>query len=263
MRMRPWRKWAVTLAAGAATLLFAVPGAAAGDKGSKMDNPHVREDSKTCIVCHLSAPREGSSPAKDGNLQFRGDIVALCSSCHARYRHMHPVKIAMAPNMKSPEDLPLDKEGKITCITCHDVMQGKGVHRKRRLVGRELCLNCHVDSEILAQVNWYPTYLKKGEQGRLELKVVDFRITGRKEYLGKSVLLYYHAKNVDTGQIVFGTNILYDDGTHGDRVSHDTIYSLTEEASKSEKKRRLVYTGWVLDSAGRRSNTVTLAVEYE
>jgi hypothetical protein len=234
MRMRPWRKWAVTLAAGAATLLFAVPGAAAGDKGSKMDNPHVREDSKTCIVCHLSAPREGSSPAKDGNLQFRGDIVALCSSCHARYRHMHPVKIAMAPNMKSPEDLPLDKEGKITCITCHDVMQGKGVHRKRRLVGRELCLNCHVDSEILAQVNWYPTYLKKGEQGRLELKVV-----------------------------VFGTNILYDDGTHGDRVSHDTIYSLTEEASKSEKKRRLVYTGWVLDSAGRRSNTVTLAVEYE
>jgi len=26
---------------------------------------------------------------------------------------------------------------------------------------------------------------------------------------------------------------------------------------------RVVYTGWVLDNVGRRSNTVTLAVEYE
>lgn len=257
-----WGKGAVMLAAGAAMLLLVVS-AAAENKQGRMDNPHVRGDSKTCIVCHLSTPREGSLPAKESNLQFRGDIVALCSSCHATYRHMHPVKIAVAPNMKSPENLPLDKDGKITCITCHDVMEAMDVHRKRRLVGRELCLNCHADSEILAQVNWYPTYLKKGEQGRLELKVVDFRILGKKKYLGDSVLLYYYAKNVDTGQIVFGTNILYDDGTHGDRVPHDTIYSLTEEASKSEKKRRLVYTGWVLDSAGRRSNTVTLAVEYE
>lgn len=248
---------------GSAMLCFVAAVGTAETKEKRADSPHGREDSKACIVCHLSVPPEGSSPSKERNLRFKGDIVALCSSCHDGYRHMHPVKIAVAPDMKSPEELPLDKDGKITCITCHDVMQAAGVHRKRKLVGKELCLNCHVDSDILAQVIWYPTRLKKGEQGRLELKVVEFRVLGKKRHLGESVLLYYYAKNVDTGDIVFGTNILYDDGSHGDRVSRDSIYTLTEEAAKGGKKKRLVYTGWVLDAEGRRSNTVTLAVEYE
>lgn len=176
---------------------------------------------------------------------------------------MHPVRIAVAPDMKSPEDLPLDREGKITCTTCHDVMEGMGAHRKRRVKGRGLCLNCHVDSDILAQVSWYPTHLRKGEHGRLELKVVEFRVPRKKAYLGDSVLLYYYAKNVDTGKITFGTNVLYDNGTHGDREARDSIYTLTEEAESEGRKKRVVYTGWVLDSEGRRSNTVTLAVEYE
>lgn len=252
-----------TLVAAAVVLLAAVPGHAAEKKGGKQESPHARKDQKACVVCHVSQPPEGSAPAKESNLRFGGDIVALCSSCHEGYRHMHPVKIAVAPDMKSPEDLPLDKNGKITCITCHDAMEESGVHRRRKLVGRALCLNCHVDSDILAQVNWYPTHLAKGEQGRLELKVVEFRIVGKKTYLGESVLLYYYAKDVDTGQISFGTNVLYDDGSHGDRVARDSIYTLIEKAEKIEKRKRVVYTGWALDVNGRRSNTVTLAVEYE
>ena len=110
------------------------------------------------------------------------------------YRHMHPVKIALSPDMKSPEDLPLDKDGKITCITCHDVMEGHGVVRKRRMVGRALCLNCHADTDILAEVVWFPPRLKRGEKGRLEVKVVEFRIPRKKSSLGDTVLLYYYAK---------------------------------------------------------------------
>lgn len=253
----------VALVAAGLALLAAGSGGAAERRGGKTDNPHARKDSKACVVCHISAPAEGSAPAKENNLKFGGDLVALCSSCHESYKHMHPVKIAVAPDMKSPEDLPLDRDGKITCITCHDAMEASGVHRRRRLVGRALCLNCHVDSDILAQVNWYPTHLGKGEQGRLELKVVEFRLVGKKSYVGSSVLLYYYAKNVDTGHISFGTNVLYDDGSHGDRIAHDSIYSLIEKSEKFEKSKRVVYTGWVLDSDGRRSNTVTLAVEYE
>lgn len=253
----------VLAAVGAAAILAAASASGADRTGKAAEDPHFRKDGKGCVVCHLSQPGQGSSPTRDNNLQFGGDIVALCSSCHRGYKHMHPVRIAVAPNMKSPEDLPLDRDGKITCITCHDVMERMGVHRKRRVSGRGLCLNCHADSDILAQVNWYPTYLRKGEHGRLELKVVEFRIPGKKVHLGSSVLLYYYAKNVDSGQIVFGTNILYDDGSHGDRVAGDSIYTLTEKAEQGGKRKRMIYTGWVLDTEGRRSNTVTLAVEYE
>lgn len=252
--------WAGTLFLGIA-VLFAVASGGAAEK-RKFDNPHGRTDRKACILCHVSPPAEGET-RRDANLKFGGDVVALCSSCHEGYRHMHPVKIAVAPDLKSPEDLPLDKDGKITCITCHDPMEGTGVHRRKKVVGRALCLNCHVDSDILAQVNWYPTHLKKGGKGRLEIKVVEFRVPAKKRHIGDSVLLYYYAKNVDTGEIVFGTNIIYDDGTHGDRVARDSIYTLNEEAPRTGRKRRIVYTGWVLDAEGRRSNTVTLAVEYE
>jgi len=261
MRMRKPGMWGRILPAAIAALLVAwVAGAAEKKRG---DSPHGRKDAKACVVCHVSAPPEGSAPRKEGNVRFGGDIVALCGSCHESYRHMHPVRIAVAPDMKSPEDLPLDKDGKITCITCHDVMEGHGVVRKRRMVGKALCLNCHADTDILAEVVWYPTRLSRGEQGRLEMKVVEFRIPRRKGNLGDSVLLYYYAKSVDTGEITFGTNVLYDDGTHGDRVGRDSVYTLTESAAGIQKRKRVVYTGWVLDSDGRRSNTVTLAIEYD
>jgi nitrate/TMAO reductase-like tetraheme cytochrome c subunit len=263
MRSRKRGKRAGAVLAAVVALLVAVQGGAAEKREKRAESPHGRKDQKSCVVCHVSNPAEGAGQRGNAGLKFGGDIVAVCSSCHEGYRHMHPVKIAVAPDMKSPEDLPLDKDGKITCITCHDVMEAAGVHRKRKVVGRQLCLNCHVDSDILAQVSWYPTRLRKGEKGRLELKVVEFRIPARKAYIGDSVLLYYYAKNVDTGDILFGTNILHDDGTHGDRVAHDSIYTLMEEAPSKGKKSRIVYTGWVVDSEVRRSNTVTLAVEYD
>jgi hypothetical protein len=249
------------LAAGLALLL------SAGDAPAKakVENPHLkRKDPKACLVCHTAAPgapKQGVRP--DPKLKFGGDVVALCSSCHATYSHMHPVKIAVAPDMKSPDELPLDREGKITCITCHDAMEGHGIVRKKRFVGKALCLNCHFDSDILAQIVWYPTHLKKGETGRLEMKVTEFRISGRKSTLGESVLLYYTVRNVDTKATTFGTNILYDDGSHGDRTPRDGVYTLMEEAAALDRKERRVYTGWIVDGAGRRSNTVTLAIEYE
>jgi hypothetical protein len=252
---------AAALAAGIAILACTAAAGAAEKKERRGENPHRSKDDKSCVVCHVAAPAEGTS-RRDAAVKFGGDIVALCSSCHSGYRHMHPVKIAVAPEMKSPGDLPLDKDGKITCITCHDVMEKMEVHRKRKLIGRQLCLNCHVDSDILAQVVWYPTHLAKGETGRLEIKVVEFRIPARKIFIGETVLLYYYAKDVDTGEITFGTNVLYDNGTGGDRTARDSIYTLIEKAPEDGKRHRVVYTGWVVDSEARRSNTVTLAVEF-
>jgi hypothetical protein len=246
-----------------AAILVLLSGGAGPASGKSPESPHGLKDPKACVECHIGVPPEGSSPRKEINLRFGGDIVALCSSCHAKYRHMHPVDIALSPDMKSPEDLPLSKDGKITCITCHDVMEGHGVARKRKMVGRALCLNCHADTDLLADIVWFPPRLKRGEKGRLEVKVVEFRVPRKKSSLGDAVLLYYYAKSPSGGDITFGTNVLHDDGTHGDRVARDSVYTLTEIASGIEKKMRVVYTGWVLDNVGRRSNTVTLAVEYE
>ena len=256
MRM-PWCVFPV------AAILVLLSGGAGPALGKSSENPHGQKNQKVCVECHVSVPAEGSSPGKESNLRFGGDIQALCSSCHVKYRHMHPVKIALSPDMKSPGDLPLDKNGKITCTTCHDVMEGHVAVRNRRIVGRALCLNCHADTDILAEVIWFPPRLKRGEKGRLEVKVVEFRIPRKKSPLGDTVLLYYYAKSPSGGEITFGTNVLHDDGTHGDRVAHDSVYTLLEIASGIEKKKRVVYTGWVLDNVGRRSNTVTLAVEYE
>jgi hypothetical protein len=244
-------------------LLIAASPAGAAEK-RKIENPHVRKDQTTCAFCHVTTPSESDASRQQYNLKFDGDIVTLCGSCHAGYRHMHPVKIAVAPDMKNPEDLPLDKDGKITCATCHDVMEGHGVPRKRRVTGRALCLNCHVDSEVLASVVWYPTRLKKGETGRLEVKVVEFQVKGKRTPLGDSVLLYYYVRDVDKGKITFGTDILYDDGSHGDRKARDGVFTLVEKSTPSKAKpERRVYTCWVLDGTGRKSNTINLAIEYD
>lgn len=256
------RMRAVGVVVAGAILLMAAAGVAMA-KG-KTDNPHLKKkDPKACLVCHTAQPGAVKAGVRrESKLKFGGDVVALCSSCHSTYSHMHPVKIAVAPDMKSPDDLPLDKDGKITCITCHDVMEGHGINRKKVFTGKALCLNCHFDSDILAQIVWYPTHLKRGEQGRLEIKASEFRIKGKKASLGESVLLYFTFRNVDSKAITFGTNILYDDGSHGDRTPRDGVYTLMEDATIDRKERR-VYTGWIVDGAGRRSNTVTLAIEYE
>ncbi len=222
---------------------------------------HDRTDEEACLVCHERVPEKGSDPYKEGNFKYQGNVEKICAKCHSTYKHTHPIKLVVTPLMKEREELLFRKNGEITCVTCHDVMERIAVHVKKKPRGSGLCLSCHVDSDIFAQIIWYPTQLRRGETGRLEVKVVEFNARRDKEYLGNEVFLYFYAKDADTGDITFGTNILYDDGTHGDRVKGDSIYTLTERATFGGEKK-LVYTGWILDREGRRSNTVNLAIHY-
>ena len=44
----------------------------------------------------------------------------------------------------------------------------------------------------------------------------------------------------------------------------DGVFTLVEKSTPSTAKpERKVYTCWVLDSSGRKSNTINLAIEYE
>lgn len=96
-----------------------------------------------CLECHVRTPFPGKER------QFRGDTTAVCTRCHAGHAAAagtsHPVDIA--PSMAVPPDMPLDENGRMTCITCHGFHAGKGKEQRRMLRrprGKPLCSACHM-----------------------------------------------------------------------------------------------------------------------
>lgn len=90
----------------------------------------VHASHESCSDCHT-----------EGKELKQSAINPLCLSCHSGgNRNDH--KTGIPPKgMKSP--LPLDKEGKMSCITCHD-QHGKTAGSKLlRMNKNALCLDCH------------------------------------------------------------------------------------------------------------------------
>lgn len=84
---------------------------------------------KNCSSCHTT----------DNKLKI-ADVSELCISCHPNHTSDH--KIGVVVKM-IPVGLPLDKEHKMTCITCHEP-HGNGVGIKMlRMKGESLCQSCH------------------------------------------------------------------------------------------------------------------------
>ncbi|NOY68531.1 MAG: hypothetical protein GXP53_03435 [Deltaproteobacteria bacterium] len=134
-------------------------------------NPHVQLDKngkiivKKCLFCHKEKPDEKHETYKE--VTFIGNIEIICQRCHmiagnhsGNFDHLtvKPSGEGLA-RMKKMEKkfniiLPLDKDGKMTCITCHNPHQ-KGVipadkpsatgadsKYRHRLPGK-LCKECH------------------------------------------------------------------------------------------------------------------------
>jgi nitrate/TMAO reductase-like tetraheme cytochrome c subunit len=88
------------------------------------ENPHEMtklKSSESCLSCHLTQPKQ--PPIKEGRFTipdmtaYKGDGVALCATCHdpKRASHMIGRKVEIA----LPAELPLAKDRKIVCLTCH------------------------------------------------------------------------------------------------------------------------------------------------
>jgi hypothetical protein len=122
-------------------------------------------DKKMCLYCHKEKPDERTATYKE--VTFIGDIKILCRRCHqiegnhaGNFDHM-----AAKPSAKGIKRmdaliekyniiLPLAKDGKMTCITCHnphakgviaaDKPSAMGADSKfrHRLPGK-LCKECH------------------------------------------------------------------------------------------------------------------------
>jgi predicted CXXCH cytochrome family protein len=88
-----------------------------------------------------SATHEGCGDCHSREAELKiADVTSLCLSCHTANRNDH--KTGVAPdNRKST--LPLDRGGKISCITCHDPHGKAALPRLLRMKKDDLCLDCH------------------------------------------------------------------------------------------------------------------------
>jgi len=139
-------------------------------RGYKMFNPHKQLDKnhkiikERCLYCHSVKPDEKYSGSKD--IRLRTNIEVLCQRCHnIKGNHSGNVNHLIKPSLKAIKRmdrmkkkfniiLPLDKEGKLTCATCHNPHEkgvideskpsAKGADAKfrHRLPGK-LCTECH------------------------------------------------------------------------------------------------------------------------
>lgn len=127
-------------------LVCIAPGIIASD-GPRSGNPHAHfRNPDQCPKCHLSP---GSPP---GSGRFSTGADAVCLGCHAEESlgRSHPVNVRPEekfPKMKIPDDLRLDDDGRIMCLTCHSAHGSHASYFLRRSSpdrGFEvLCEACH------------------------------------------------------------------------------------------------------------------------
>ncbi len=123
---------------------------ASSASGAPERNPH-EFDQVGCTHCHIVVPGQGRILQHN---VFRKNIDDLCQECHAasledNINH----RVGIRPSMKVPEDLHLNENGEISCITCHDphteYVGSKTGNRtwflRRQMLKRELCIACHAE----------------------------------------------------------------------------------------------------------------------
>lgn len=95
-----------------------------------------RFSEEDCLLCH--------NRQKGGRNNLRNDITSACASCHpsAKNYQAHPTDVI--PKLPIPGDMLL-LDGKLTCVSCHDVHQKKPkrYYLRRNSSGKSFCLICH------------------------------------------------------------------------------------------------------------------------
>ncbi len=118
----------------------------------KYVKPHYDKDK--CTACHITRPSPDDT-VETVDFRYNGNFIALCNSCHGLDADIHPVNIKPPPTMTVPPELPLDKDGKLTCVTCHEpqgVKPGTKLLRGKYKKRNDLCFRCH-DREEFNRMN--------------------------------------------------------------------------------------------------------------
>ncbi len=117
-------------------------------------NPHTKTDYASCLGCHLGMATRKEEMKR--NLRFQGDDLLICHSCHGGMDACHPILVKLAAGMEPGKGLPLSRDGKIKCLTCHDPTPegGSGVAMRERIPGEPvntICFRCHNKSDLAAR----------------------------------------------------------------------------------------------------------------
>jgi len=133
-------------------------------------NPHEQIDEAgqamhaKCIYCHSDVPDESHTTYRE--VKLIGTYSELCKGCHYQtaqqplhVRHLRKPTREVVERMAQMQAefkivLPLDQDGMVTCVTCHNPHQkglipdqragatGAGAPHRHRLAGN-LCIKCH------------------------------------------------------------------------------------------------------------------------
>ena len=113
-------------------------------------------DEAKCEYCHKKAP-DLKKDIKRDDLEFRLSPQKLCWGCHLKTPHLNALNHLVKPDKKMRKHmlkaekklnviLPLDKEGKIMCATCHAPHES-GLIDKKKPAGKQVA---DTDLETLA-----------------------------------------------------------------------------------------------------------------
>lgn len=113
----------------------------AGILAAERHNPHLKDANGKTLSCDGCHKPHGDASGGATMLLLHDTEINLCRSCHPAAND-HPVD--MIPKRASvPKELPLDKEGKVVCSTCHDSHGTTKFPKLLRANSQVLCTKCH------------------------------------------------------------------------------------------------------------------------
>ncbi len=161
-----------------------------------------------CTFCHVETPDPNSpslpllasthpnplfskegEPSGGGVLKFRLPIDKLCLGCHLKTPHLNSVNHLVKPSeemfkvIKESEKrlgviLPLDSEGKVTCVTCHAPHE-KGVVKEEKPVGKQVADGSLKEGIVYEESPWSRVFAED-KRKRMEKLGAEFKIEYRK-----------------------------------------------------------------------------------
>ena len=114
------------------TLCIVVSAAGAAD--AKKPGGEIPEIKKNCATCHGSHDTTALEPL------LVKPLSTLCLDCHPDRKAPKEHVVDVTPKTKV-QGLPL-KDGKMTCVTCHDPHKND-YGKMLRIKQKDLCLRCH------------------------------------------------------------------------------------------------------------------------
>lgn len=136
--------------------------------GAALAANYVRPQETTIVLHHFDQPctncHESNYNSNEQGLVISDINRACSSSCHNYEQSLnHPVGVTMANTISS--DMPLDRNSRITCLTCHsqpakstnsyssDLKQGPFLRTRKN---SQLCASCHekIPGNMKQQAHW-------------------------------------------------------------------------------------------------------------